>query len=66
MAPLRTLRMKRLVYMWFVAAVIVVVSIGETTAQPKNILFLHSFGPNFQPWTTWSREIGRELNRQSP
>jgi len=66
MAASRTLRMKRLVYMWFVAAVIVVVSIGETNAQPKNILFLHSFGPNFQPWTTWSREIGRELNRQSP
>jgi hypothetical protein len=32
----------------------------------ENILFLHSFSPNFQPWATWSREIGRELNRQSP
>ena len=65
-----TLRMKRLVYMWVAAAVILVVPIGESTAQPKSgetaaqpkqILFLHSFGPNFQPWATWSREIRNEL-----
>ena len=60
---------------YIAAAVILLVSIGgtaaqpksgETAAQPKKILFLHSFGPKFQPWATWSREIGRELNRQSP
>src|SRR5258706_11556425 len=71
----RTSWLKRLVYMWVAAAVALVVSIGgtaaqpksgETAAQPKKILFLHSFGPNFQPWVTWRREIGRELNRQSP
>ena len=39
---------------------------GETAAQPKKILFLHSFGPNFEPWAAWSREIRNELNRQSP
>ena len=67
--------LKRLVYMWVAAAVVLVVSIGgtaaqpksgETAAQPKKILFLHSYGPNFQPWATWSREISNELNRQSP
>jgi hypothetical protein len=67
--------LKRLVYMWAAAAVVLVVSIGETAAQPKpgetaaqpkNILFLHSYGPGFQPWATWSREIRNELNRQSP
>src|SRR5260370_36276090 len=71
----RTSWLKRLVYMCVDAAVALVVSIGgtaaqpksgETAAQPKKILFLHSFGPNFQPWATWRREIGRELNRQSP
>ena len=71
----RTSWLKRLVYMWVAAAVALVVSIGGTAAQPKSgetadqpkkILFLHSFGPNFQPWVTWRREIGRELNRQSP
>jgi signal transduction histidine kinase len=39
---------------------------GESAARPKQILFLHSFGPNFQPWATWSKEIAHELNRQSP
>ena len=64
--------LKRLVNMWIAAVVVLVVSIGGTAArpkfadQPKKILFLHSFGPKFQPWATWSREIGRELNRQSP
>ena len=39
---------------------------GETAAQPKTILFLHSYGLNVQPWAAWSREIQTELNRQSP
>ena len=75
MAASRTLRMKRLVNIWIAAAVILLVSIGEaaaqaksgdTAAQPKKILFLYSFGPTFQPWATWSREIRNELIRQSP
>ena len=68
------IEMKRLLHMWG-AAVVLVVSIGgaaaqlksgEAAARPKAILFLHSLGPNFQPFATWSREIARELNRQSP
>ncbi len=75
MTASRTSRPKRFVLKWVAAAVVLVVSIGETAAQPKSgetapqpkkILFLHSFGAKFQPWTTWSTEIGRELNRQSP
>jgi signal transduction histidine kinase/ABC-type uncharacterized transport system substrate-binding protein len=71
----RTLMMKRLVYIWVVAAAFLAVSIngtaaqsrsGETAVQPKKILILYSFGPRFQPWATWSQEIDRELNRQSP
>ena len=66
MAVSRTLRMKRLVSIWTVAAIVLLVSIGESAAQPKQILVLQSFGLNFQPWATWSREIRNELNRQSP
>jgi signal transduction histidine kinase len=68
----RTSWLKRLVHMWVAAVVVHLVSIGETAAhpkfadQPKKILFLHSFGSNFQPFAAWSREINRELNRQSP
>ena len=61
--------------MWVAAAVVLVVCVSETAAQPrsgeaatqpKNILFLHSLGPNFQPGSTWSLEIRKELLRQSP
>jgi hypothetical protein len=65
MAASRTSWLKRLVYMWVAAAVVLVVSIGETAAQPKNILFLNSYGQNFETWRLWSREISNELSRQS-
>jgi signal transduction histidine kinase/ABC-type uncharacterized transport system substrate-binding protein len=67
--------MKRLVNLWIATAVVLLVSIGGTAAQPKSggtavqpkkILFLHSYGQNFQPWIAWSTDIRHELNRQSP
>ena len=75
MAASRTSWLKRLVYMWVAAAVVLLVSIGgtaaqpksaDTAAQPKKILILHTFGPNFEQGAAWSREIQKELNRQSP
>src|SRR4051812_40327948 len=60
------IRMQRLVPMWIAAAVVLLVSITASAAQPKRILFLHSFGPNFQQGALWSREIQNEMNRQSP
>lgn len=39
---------------------------ADQSVPPKRILFLYSYGQNFQPWLTWSTEIRRELNRQSP
>ena len=75
MAASCTLRMKRLVNIWIAAAVILLVSIGGTAsqpksggtaAQPKTVLFLYSFGPNFQQGAIWGREIHNELVRQSP
>ena len=38
---------------------------GDATSQTKKILFLHSFGPTFQPWAAWSKEIRAELIKQS-
>ena len=66
---------KRLVYMWIVTAVVLLVSIGrtaaqpksgETTAQPKKIVILHSYSQSFEPGATWNREIRDQLSRQSP
>ena len=36
-----------------------------TEGKPKEILFLHSLGYEFQPWATWTRSIRHELNSQS-
>jgi signal transduction histidine kinase len=72
---LRTSWLKRLVHKWIIVAAVLVVSIGataaqpksgETAAQPKKILVLHSYSQNAAPWVAWSREIRNELNRQSP
>ena len=71
----RTSWLKRRVYVWVAAAVVLVISIDGTTAQPKSgdavaqpktILLLHTFGPNFEQGAAWSREIQSELNKQSP
>jgi hypothetical protein len=67
--------LKRLGYMWVAAAVVLVVSIGETAAQPnsgeadaqtKKIVVLHSYSQTFEPGRTWSKEIRNELSRLSP
>jgi hypothetical protein len=59
---------------WVAATIVLVVSTGEITAQPKGkaagqskkILFIHSFGRNFQQGIVWSTGIQNELNRMSP
>jgi signal transduction histidine kinase len=68
MATWNTLR-ARLVSLW-IAAAILLFAMGESrsqsmSAEPKQILFLYSYGQNFEPWLTWSTEIRKELNRQS-
>ena len=57
---------KRLVKTWVAVAIVLAVSMAGIAAQPKNILILHTFGPNFEQGAAWSREIQRELNEQSP
>src|SRR3954465_15222270 len=68
-------RTKRLIKTWAAVAIILSVSIAGIAAQPKSdepavrpkrILLLHTFGPNFEQGAAWSREIQRELNKQSP
>jgi len=68
-------RMEYIAGLAWAAAVVLVVFIGETAAQtksdqtdpqPKKILFLLSYGQNFQQGDPWSREIRIELTRQSP
>jgi signal transduction histidine kinase len=76
MATMRTSSLKPLGYLCLAAAMVLLVSVGGTAAQlksggpaaaqPKNILIVHTFGPNFEQGAAWNREILRELNEQSP
>ncbi len=34
--------------------------------EPKRVMVLHSFGPNFKPWSEHAKAIRTELDRQSP
>jgi hypothetical protein len=45
---------------------ILFVALGSAAAQPRRVLLLRSFGPNFVPWTFFSGQFREELIRQSP
>src|SRR4051794_1270960 len=71
----RTLHFYRMVFLFVAVAIVLVFSVGGTAAQPKSgntpaepkrLLILHTFGPNFEQGAAWNRELQRELNRQSP
>ena len=46
--------------------VALVIALGSAAAQTRRVLLLHSFGPNFVPWTFFSGQFREELIRQSP
>ena len=37
-----------------------------SAAEHKRIMLLHSFGPDFKPWSEYAKDIRAELARQSP
>ena len=45
---------------------VLLAAIDIAAAQPKRILLLHSFGPNFGPWNVISARLREELRTQSP
>src|SRR6516164_312121 len=55
---------------WFrqlwLAAIFLFAALGPAAGQPKRVLLLHSFGPNFVPWTFFSGQFREELIKQSP
>ena len=67
-----TMRMRRLVNIWIVAAISLLISIGavaaqatsgEPAAQAKRIVVLYSYGQNFQAWATLGQ---RDPQRTEP
>jgi signal transduction histidine kinase len=41
-------------------------AIGPAAAEPKRVLLLHSFGPQFVPWVFFAGQFREELFKQSP
>jgi signal transduction histidine kinase len=46
--------------------VLIFVAMSPAAAQPKRVLLLHSFGPQFVPWVFFAGHFREELFRQSP
>jgi len=43
-----------------------VAAISAAAAEPKRVLLLHSFGPQFVPWVFFAGQFREELFRQMP
>jgi hypothetical protein len=59
-------RMARPVWASVGATMFLLATLGAATAEPKQVLMLHSFGRDFKPWSEYARTIRAELDRQSP
>jgi signal transduction histidine kinase len=51
---------------WLALVVLVFAVIHAAAAEPKRVLLLHSFGPEFVPWVFISGQFREELFKQSP
>src|SRR5215510_569715 len=55
---------------WFfrilLVGIISLVALETASAEPRRVLLLHSFGPQFVPWTYFSGQFREALIKQSP
>jgi ABC-type uncharacterized transport system substrate-binding protein len=49
-----------------IAVVSLFVSANTLAAEPKQIVLLHSYGPNFKPWSDYAKSLRQELEQKSP
>ena len=56
----------RCVFVCVLSAIFLLATLGASTAEPKQVLMLHSFGREVKPWSEYARTIRAELDRQSP
>jgi hypothetical protein len=57
--------MARLVKGWLVLTALMFAVTGTLAAEPKRVLMLHSFGPQFVPWVFFAGQFREELFKQS-
>jgi two-component sensor histidine kinase len=51
---------------WLALIALIFVAMSPAAAEPKRVLLLHSFGPQFVPWVFFAGHFREELFRQSP
>jgi signal transduction histidine kinase len=55
---------------WFfrvlLAGIVSLAALETASAEPRRVLLLHSFGPQFAPWTYFSGQFREALIKQSP
>lgn len=51
---------------WLALVMLMSAAIGPAAAEPKRVLLLHSFGPQFVPWVFMAAEFREQLFKQSP
>ena len=58
--------MSRAKLSWLAAVALALAATGAMAAEPKRVLLLHSFGPQFVPWVFFAGQFREELFKQSP
>src|SRR6266404_3440253 len=51
---------------WLILIMLSFSAISPAAAEPKRVLLLHSFGPQFVPWAFFAGQFREELFKQSP
>src|ERR1700730_4167334 len=51
---------------WLILIMLIFAAISPAAAEPKRVLLLHSFGPQFVPWAFFAGQFREELFKQSP
>src|SRR5260370_16726542 len=51
---------------WLALMMLIFAAISPAAAEPKRVLLLHSFGPQFVPWVFFAGQFREELFKQSP
>ena len=51
---------------WLTLVMLIFAAINPAAAEPRRVLLLHSFGPQFVPWVFFAGQFREELFKQSP
>ncbi len=59
-------RMGRSMWHWLTLVLLIFAAVSPAGAEPKRVLLLHSFGPQFVPWVFFAAQFREELFKLSP